>query len=1067
MNADHEQVAHEIPAEDRDFPDEVNNARGASASGAAAAAAAGNDIGSNHLPANDHPGHAVDERRPPPGGNHVDGGPSNIIFEGSSYPNGQQYFPPFDHTGSSGMPFYPPAAFSPVNPVPPIMLPHPHPSPLSLPLPAGGPTTNLDATRQFYEARMREHAVQYANAAACASAAAWAMAGMSMGNAGQSYYTLAPPDGWVEGGNAAGNGQKRTLWEPPSNDGNQRESKAARTKSGYQQSNTSVEAKPADNRAGRSENKKRNKKRESNDSVSSLGSESHDHQKATGKKPTKKGRRRFKEEPGQAKNPPGAKGSDNGQKRGLSHGHSSKSSFSSLGSNNKPPRRNKKNKSAQQQSHHGTTFSGTSLSGLIGKNATCALNELCAKYKWQSPQYVVEEATNTKDDYLTVMTVRVNNVDLGKGSGSNKAIARQDASRRALAALLPGVVFDPNGILQDVGRGNLVPNMLAQQGSMSAMSSLSADELGQQVASQLSIGGARKPTYAEDSDSSISTAFGSHNEAEGNVFSGGPLSQGLSHGKHLVCHNQSGRPALSSSYHASTSGMSSASDVDADDDNAFYASRGASVCSTLLHAMWQIDERIKQPPSYEFMANNKRIDPLPRNNKKSKRKKDENSDGEGAQSAARNPLATRSPFVCTCILNVYFRKDVVDGKDAMSCWESPLDFLQVDECQQSDDQCDPTSTGRKRKDALSANLSPHCSTSVEEDVEHDGSEEHPPPADKTQEYSEKFVLRGVGTGNTKREAKHKSSANMLALLFPNCRGLVEVKAAAEAARECYASRKAKRARLELEGDGEYRKKRSESFSLHELTLSEGSIKWKKPSHDTKSEIWQEVDAALQSLLDGKVKTSSIEDIGKIILRRAGEEDADYVHALLSKEASESSMPAKKQRLSSGDSDCDEQTSEGLLDEEKKLTPRDALCNKTIILVLSRAIALRDPPLGCAILRLGSADEKTISLVRLECETHVPRERFVDCLEKFSFSLDCTLDSSRQGPIKALSLPSIRSFLSNSTTNNIHHGKGPPCGGTMPPSQLQSVKEEESEEVDESCNEEEKSPLKKVKRSRVT
>jgi len=38
---------------------------------------------------------------------------------------------------------------------------------------------------------------------------------------------------------------------------------------------------------------------------------------------------------------------------------------------------------------------------------------------------------------------------------------------------------------------------------------------------------------------------------------------------------------------------------------------------------------------------------------------------------------------------------------------------------------------------------------------------------------------------------------------------------------------------------------------------------------------------------------------------------------------------------------------------------------------------------------------------------------------------------------------------------------------MPPSQLQSVKEEESEEVDESCNEEEKSPLKKVKRSRVT
>ena len=1055
-----EQIAHEIPAEDRDFPDEGNNSR-RDGRDAAGAAAARNDIGSNRLPANEHPGNAA-----APSDTHVDGGPS-IHYEGSAYPNGQQYFPPFDHTGG-GMPFYPPAAFSPVNQVPPMMLPHP--SPLSLPLPAGGPATNLDATRQFYEARMREHAVQYANAAACASAAAWAMAGMSMGNQQrQSYYTLAPSEALLEGGNLAGNhgGQKRTLWEPPSDDRNQRESKAARRKSGYQQSsNDSSAVGPTlvGNKFGRSDNKKRNNKRESNDSVSSLGSESRDKKANAGKKPTKKGRRRFKEELGPAQNPPGFNGNDNGQKRGLSHGHSSKSSFSSLGSNNKPPRRNKKNKSAQQQSLHGTTFSGTSLSGLIGKNATCALNELCAKYKWQSPQYIVEEATNTKDDYLTVMTVRVNNNDLGKGSGSNKAIARQDASRRALAALLPGVVFDPNGILQDVGRGRF-PNMLAQQGSMSAMSSLSADELGQQVASQLSIGGARKPVCAEDSDSSISTAFGStHNESEGNVFSGGPLSQGLSQGKLLVCQlNQPGRPGLSASYHASTSGMSSASDVDADDDNAFYASRGASVCSTLLHAMWQIDERIKQPPSYEFMANNVKIDPLPRNNKKSKRKKDENSDGEEAQSAARNPLATRSPFVCTCILNVYFRKDVVDGKkDAMSCWETPLDFLQADECQQSDDQCDPaSSSGRKRKDALSASLSPHGSASVEEDAEHDDSEERPPV-----EYSEKFVLRGVGTGNTKREAKHKSSANMLALLFPNCRGLVEVKAAAEAARECYASRKAKRARLEQGGDGKCRKKRSESFSLHELTLSEGSTKCKKPPHDTKSETLQEVDAALQSLLDGRVKTSSIEDIGKIILRRAGEEDADYVHALLSKEASEASMPAKKQRLSSGDSDCEDQTTEGILDEETNPTPQDALCNKTIILLLSRAIAVRDPPLGCAILRLGSADEKTVSLVRLEYEAHVPRERFVDCLETFSSRLDCKLDSARrESPRASLSLPSIRSFLSDSV-NSIHLGKSP-CSGTMPPSQLQSVKEEESEEVDESCHEEEKSPLKKVKRSRVT
>ncbi len=51
------------------------------------------------------------------------------------------------------------------------------------------------------------------------------------------------------------------------------------------------------------------------------------------------------------------------------------------------------------------------------------------------------------------------------------------------------------------------------------------------------------------------------------------------------------------------------------------------------------------------------------------------------------------------------------------------------------------------------------------------------------------VLEGVGTGATKREARHVASTKLLALLFPDCNGMVEVKQAAENAREKYATSK--------------------------------------------------------------------------------------------------------------------------------------------------------------------------------------------------------------------------------------------------------------------------------------
>ncbi len=93
---------------------------------------------------------------------------------------------------------------------------------------------------------------------------------------------------------------------------------------------------------------------------------------------------------------------------------------------------------------------------LIGKNGVRALHELCSKYCWDMPKYTpveppqqtLSKSANTDDgknsnsvgnnDISFVLTVHVNGVELGCGCGSTKASAKQDASRKALSALVPG-----------------------------------------------------------------------------------------------------------------------------------------------------------------------------------------------------------------------------------------------------------------------------------------------------------------------------------------------------------------------------------------------------------------------------------------------------------------------------------------------------------------------------------------------------------------------------------------------------------------------------------------------------
>jgi hypothetical protein len=217
-------------------------------------------------------------------------------------------------------------------------------------------------------------------------------------------------------------------------------------------------------------------------------------------------------------------------------------------------------------------------------------------------------------------------------------------------------------------------------------------------------------------------------------------------------------------------------------------------------------------------------------------------------------------------------------------------------------------------------------------------------------------LEVVSTAANKRDARHTASAKLLALLFPECSGMTEVKAAAEARREKYAASKAlsKQFKRMNENKGEhrsnlltltspcetdpplpkgiaYRLGRCKEFlsqnfaqseqnssspiaadSLAKLSLSDGTCFDSNIVHLVTDECKQEIshhrvlrkrqleelfDSAIQSLNDSEDDRglSSAEEykLGQIILRRATLEDSTAIHKLLSK-----SKPTKENGSSS-------------------------------------------------------------------------------------------------------------------------------------------------------------------------
>ena len=310
---------------------------------------------------------------------------------------------------------------------------------------------------------------------------------------------------------------------------------------------------------------------------------------------------------------------------------------------------------------------------LLGKSPVSALYEWCGKRK-TNPVFELQEQNPETANHEFEVTVSIDSEILGKGRGGSKSAAKQDAARKALQELLPGVLFDTqSGVLIQLSQDDGKQPAAMQKREVTLPTSL--DDLAPHLEKRLAIG--------QNSDSKSDKAAKKRKPTDATR----PLHR------------------LYSTY----PGTSTTSEEE--DENVYYASRGASICSTLLHAMVQIDDKIDEPPQYTFEVQN--APALATNGQKRK--------------TSPSIASHRGSFICVGTLMLK-EKELQGGE------------------------------GDKTED---------------ERIE---------------------TLTASGVAATKREARHIASAKLLALLFPDCDGMVQVKEAAEAAREKYAASKAEAAR---------------------------------------------------------------------------------------------------------------------------------------------------------------------------------------------------------------------------------------------------------------------------------
>jgi hypothetical protein len=539
-------------------------------------------------------------------------------------------------------------------------------------------------------------------------------------------------------------------------------------------------------------------------------------------------------------------------------------------------------------------------------------------------------------------SVHIDDMEWSRGHGSTKGAAKQEAARKTLQALVPGVVFDETGLVVSTTDTDVLPNF-AQ--------SLKIDS------------------------------------------------------KKRRCDFFYPSPATTSS---------------GEDDST--SQGGLAACTALLHAMWQINKQIPEPPSYSFEVVNREESRI-------------------------------SSFLCNGTLKLKVNK--------------------------SDD-------GPK-----------------EDEDNHDGNDSLASSA--SHNYNTK-VLKATGTGPTKREARHVASAKLLAMLFPDCEGMAPVKAAAEAARESYATSKAQKqeskrshhkmntssagfllakatdpdiptsvvevlGKLTSRGTGSLTSAciDEDEVSVESLSISEttgvgvardAKAKSGQDTEDSTKNVGRAisrqqqleklVDEALQLLNEHDEGGRSLplepdfDNVGRTVLRRAEAGDARFIQKLLCRrEKTGKVYPEAGSLLQSFVSPSEfNQCNYGRIGGPSH-----------VILFLCRAIAPFDEsPLGCAILTSGFSWDKgcLLRVAELGSEPHLPRERFVECLQQFAVNMKCSLEigdvvACEKNPVEGEEISDfvLTTEQLDTIVDSYLNRKASPREEVSGPT-LQAVKEEEAE-----------------------
>ena len=400
---------------------------------------------------------------------------------------------------------------------------------------------------------------------------------------------------------------------------------------------------------------------------------------------------------------------------------------------------------------------------LLGKNGVRALLEYCHKHQIEQPSYTTtkplsDATTSATDNQKKMATMEQlqpsdweavvhleDGMEWGRGRGPTKGSAKHEAARTALLSLVPGIAFDPAGIVTD-----FPPTILPYVAMAAAVAAARRTTGSQQHRAQHAEAAASLEDLTPHLASRLAIACGDTETAR--PFAG-PRNRAEYSSK-----------TLKRAWNIYPGNASTTSEEE--DESAYYASRGASVYTALLNAMVQIDDRIVGAPQLAF----EKSEGIPTTNAQMKRKGPASSGG----STIVIHRGSTGTFTCTTSLKVKRPLVVTTNGASSPNPDNNRENLEGDSVHSKKGQ---ENRGQLKDDR----------EEVEEKESTSALEEKSFAYEALEAENQVTVLEGLGVGNTKREAKHAASAELLALLFPECENMEQVKDAAENAREQYAA----------------------------------------------------------------------------------------------------------------------------------------------------------------------------------------------------------------------------------------------------------------------------------------